>query len=195
MGWRSAEDGTEGRRLLEEKLTQLEAETPQCLFRTRDNYTLTIVNKGSTFIEAGLYHGYVFFFPIAGSIETIEYDKLRIKHPSISINNRSTKDEWDGLGTLREKYCDDHIYERGQNWRFRVIGGNFFTGEWTYGFFIDGINYRFTIVSREDDINSELDALNERMDLCKRISDTFQRLDHFRRNHKPKPRFLKPMYV
>ncbi len=179
--------------MLEERLTRLEAETPQYFFRTKDSYAMIIKNTSRSEIGTELFHGHVFGFPIPGNVETIEYDGLRVRNPGSSINDRCYEEKWDGFGTLKVDCFSDPNYKGGL-WRINMIGGKLCTGEWTYGFFLDGTNYRFTLIRRNDYTEEDMQALDERMALCERITATFDRLNTFKTATKPKSRFVKPFY-
>ena len=170
MEYQSAEKGTEGRRLLEERLVELEAETPQYIFETRDSYQKIIRNQSRTEIRAGLFHGHIFFFPIPGVIETIEYKGLKMSYPGLSIDNRSSEETWDGLGTL----CLPNSFGT-------------FHADLIYGLFIDGVNYRFKLYDRET-----RQVPDEKFD--ERVKSLFDRLRTFEQKTQPKSRFLKPVY-
>ena len=164
-----AEKGTEGRRLLEERLAELEAETPRYIFETRDSYQKVIKNQSRTEIRVELFHGHVFFFPIPGLIETIEYKGLKMSYPGLSIDNRSSEEAWKGLGTRAGR------------------GRGIFDDDLVYGFFIDGDNYRCKLYDRET-----RQVPDEEFD--ERVRNLFDRVRTFEQNTKPKSRFLKPIY-
>ncbi len=168
--YQSAEKGTEGRRLLEERLAELEAETPRYIFETRDSYQKVIKNQSRTEIRAELFHGHIFIFPIPGVIETIEYRGLRMSYPGLSINNKSSEETWDGLGTL-------------------CLADSFgtFHADLIYGLFIDGVNYRFKLYDRET-----RQVPDEEFD--EKVKRLFDRLRTFEQKTKQKSRFLKPVY-
>lgn len=187
--WLSAEEGSEGRGLLEDKLTKLEAEIPKAMFKTKNPSSRILLNRSGSETILGLYEGHIFFCPAIFGVEVIDYDGLRIKMPGSSINNRSTEKEWDGLGTLISD--DERRLYTGEPWRLHIIWGHFCTGQWTYGFFINDKNYRFNIFNYEE---PDINIVNERMDLCGRITSLGSMLTEYRYKLKPRLEILMPFY-
>ena len=170
--WQSAENGTEGRRLLEERLAALHSEEHKYIFRTNDSYRKEIRNRSGIKTNVGLYHGSLFIIiPIAGVVETIEYAGLRMMYPGSSIDSQSTQEEWNGLGTLALRKHLDRSFD----------------DDLVYGFFIDGVNYRFQIYSEEKE-----ERCNE--DIAEKIRAEFELLRKFEQKTEPISRFLKPVY-
>ena len=71
------------RQFLINRAELLQAEEPEHAFRTGDPYNIVIRNKSGTDVYGELFHGHIlFFFPVPGVLERLEYQGLRLPHPN-----------------------------------------------------------------------------------------------------------------
>ena len=98
-------DDVVSRKFLTNRLDALENETPEFIFNTKDSYQAMILNRSGSEIKAGLFHGWMFCFPIPGLVESMEYQGLKIWFPRIpfAYTAQLGNGAWTGVGQTTQQ--------------------------------------------------------------------------------------------
>ena len=146
------------RNFLTNRAELLAAEKPEYVFKTRDPYKIVFRNNSGTDVYGELFHGYIFFFPVPGVLEKLEYEGLGLPSSNpltyFAYYTEYADGTWEGLG--RRSQPDVPLEE---------------------------VKFGLTIYGT----NVTIKPFGPDMDIAQRLLDVFKKYHDFERTAKKKP--------